>query len=276
MFYLCRYLRELECFKAVDKSKYIVWTDTGSHFRNSEFMHYLFKELFEQKISVSFNLFCEKQGKNSRDQHFSVVSNFIFKESMVKRLTSSQDICDAIMKQQAIANKNNLRLNNLRKMNSTSILRKLEITKAFVIPYHKKTINTNSKLTIVGLKKYYNFFISNSFLYTHFMSDQLNFERLYPTITSSFSEIQTTMKPDKISPTVVDNNYLNIKMSNCRLSEISSKSLLTQIQIIQELSKHSHPKSRMSAQRKNRTFAEAKAELHFHYLKNHTNSLLLL
>ncbi len=127
------------------------------------------------------------------------------------------------------------------------------------------------------------------------------------------------MKTDKISATITDNSYLNIKMSNWKmmqrnrgnklnLSEIASdhfdsqvmasknyciktkcsgckqickyrlseihqsvndKSLLNQFQVIQELSQHGHPKSRMNSQRKNRTFAEAKAELHTHYLENH-------
>ena len=67
-------------------------------------MHYLFVELAFAEIEVSFNLFCEKHGKNSRDQHFSVVSNFIQQESYVKKLISSQNICDAIEKHQNFAN----------------------------------------------------------------------------------------------------------------------------------------------------------------------------
>jgi len=321
--YLHRYLRDLECFKSADRKKYIVWTDTGAHFRNSEFMHYLFKELFNQKVSVSFNLICEKHGKNSRDQHFSVFSSFIFRESMVKKLTSSQDICDAIIKQQAIANMNNLRINELRKIDSTRKAQKSVVTKAFVIPFNPRAINTNPRLIVIGLKKYYNFFSSNSFLYTHFMSDQLNFVRLYASISKSFTEIKTTVKSDKILPQIINNNYLNVKMSNWKMlqrirgnrlmsSEIASdnlndnryahrenhcktkcsdcreicqyrlgeinqitnnKSLLTQSQVIQELNRHGHPKSRMNAQRKNRTFAEAKAELRFHYMENHYNTL---
>lgn len=67
-------------------------------------MHFLFVELARFKIEVSFNLFCEKHVKNSRDQHSSVVSNFIQQETFVKKLTSSQDICDAIEKHQNFAN----------------------------------------------------------------------------------------------------------------------------------------------------------------------------
>ncbi len=69
-------------------------------------MHYLFVELASINIKVSLNFFCEKHGKNSRDQHFSVVSNFIQQESMVKKLCTSQDICDAIEKRQMLANLN--------------------------------------------------------------------------------------------------------------------------------------------------------------------------
>ena len=41
-----RFARKLDCFKEIDKKNYIIWTDTGSHFRCSEFLHYLFKGIF--------------------------------------------------------------------------------------------------------------------------------------------------------------------------------------------------------------------------------------
>ncbi len=116
----------------LDKKKYIVWTDAGSHFRCCEFMHYLFTELANLSIQVSFNLFCEKHGKNSRDQHFSCVSNFIYNESMIKQLRSSQDICDAIERQQMLANLNTSRRNCLKR--ATTQASKCQQTKAFVIP----------------------------------------------------------------------------------------------------------------------------------------------
>ncbi len=78
-------------------------------------MHYLFVELSNLRIEVSFNLFCEKHGKNSRDQHFSCVSHFVKNESMVKQLTSSKDICDAIERQQMLANLNTSRRNLLKR-----------------------------------------------------------------------------------------------------------------------------------------------------------------
>jgi mRNA interferase HigB len=34
---------------------YIVWSDTGPHFRCAEFYHFLFNELAREKIKVDFN-----------------------------------------------------------------------------------------------------------------------------------------------------------------------------------------------------------------------------
>jgi len=76
-------------------------------------MFYLLEELPKLNFNVSYNFFCEKHGKSSRDQHFSAVSNFIERESMVKRLCSSEDICTAIHRQQEIANLYNERINSL-------------------------------------------------------------------------------------------------------------------------------------------------------------------
>ena len=40
-------MRQQEFFKKIDTKSYNVWTDCGKHFRNSEFLGYLFKELSE-------------------------------------------------------------------------------------------------------------------------------------------------------------------------------------------------------------------------------------
>jgi hypothetical protein len=170
-------MRALPCFKKLDKKSYIVWSDTGPHFRCSEFMHYLFVELAQLKIKVSFNLFCERHGKNSRDQHFSSVSNFLRQESMVKQLTSSLDICLAIERQQKIANINNSRLEALQKPNSASKEYKQVQTKAFVVPTHVEPSATCFKLTVLNLKQYYNFYTDDNrfILKTHFMSDRSDF-----------------------------------------------------------------------------------------------------
>ena len=113
-----RIMRERSWFERIDQKEYIVWTDCGKHFRNKTLVGYLLCELAKVngihgmpinfnfksnlfqlifKSIVSINFFGEKHGKNQRDTHFSNISRFIHAESLVKRLTSSQDIADAIM-----------------------------------------------------------------------------------------------------------------------------------------------------------------------------------
>lgn len=53
---------------------------------------------------MNVNFFCEKHGKNNRDAHFSNISKFVKSESLVKKLETSQDLVDAIIKRQSIAN----------------------------------------------------------------------------------------------------------------------------------------------------------------------------
>lgn len=72
--------------------------------RCGEFAYFLFHELSKEKIFVNWNLFCEKHGKSSRDQHFSVISNFLTQESLEKKLTCSNDIVEAIKKRQRQSN----------------------------------------------------------------------------------------------------------------------------------------------------------------------------
>ncbi len=40
-----------------EKKNYLIWTDTGSHFRCGELYYYLFNELAHEGIKVDFNLF---------------------------------------------------------------------------------------------------------------------------------------------------------------------------------------------------------------------------
>ena len=104
MFYCNRFLRKQNVFKKIDKKKYIVWSDAGSHFRSKEFISYLFDELAMEKIQVNYNLFAECHGKSSRDAHFSIIDNFIKQESMKKQLTSTSDIINAILSGQKKSN----------------------------------------------------------------------------------------------------------------------------------------------------------------------------
>jgi hypothetical protein len=128
-------------------------------------MHYCFKELSDLKIKVSLNFFCEKHGKSSRDQHFSVVSHFIQKESMIRKLTSSQDICDAIERQQAITNSKNAIISSLSNKHYKTRIDDFKqiITKAFVIPQLPDTVLKKS-LYVIGIQRFYNFFTDNNFI----------------------------------------------------------------------------------------------------------------
>lgn len=54
------------------------------------------------------NFFGEKHGKNMRDTHFYRVAQFVKDESLVRKLETSQDVVDAILKRQEIANKNKI------------------------------------------------------------------------------------------------------------------------------------------------------------------------
>ena len=158
-------MRKLECFKKIDTKDYVIWSDAGPHFRCAEFLHYLFNDLAEENITVSYNLFGEKHGKNSRDQHFSTVSSYIKQESFIKRLTSSKDICDAIVKHQQIANK-------IRDLKNKKKPEFDNITQAYVIP-HNQEYNYIFKARIVeNLRCYYNFFNHDYFIMkSHVLTD---------------------------------------------------------------------------------------------------------
>jgi hypothetical protein len=45
-----RVLREQQFFKDIEKNHYVVWCDTGKHFRNNELMAYLMLDLAQEKI----------------------------------------------------------------------------------------------------------------------------------------------------------------------------------------------------------------------------------
>ena len=227
-------MRQLECFKALDKKKYIIWSDVGPHFRSGEFLHYLFRELALCQIEVSFNLFCEKHGKNSRDQHFSVVSNFINQESMVSQLTSSEDICNAIEKRQHLANINNERLNSLQKQKTGKKYKYIH-TKAFIVPTYTFSEIESFKLVVPGMRKYYNFFTDKTFiLKTHFMSDKLDFEVVESKEIIKKIPIDINPKPDKILPIKVNHKYLRSKMNNWKIMQRVQTCYINESQIVSD------------------------------------------
>ncbi len=197
-------------------------------------MHYLFVELANLGIEVSYNLFCEKHGKNSRDQHFSCVSQFVYNESMIKQLTSSRDICDAIERQQTLANINTYRRNNLKKASTQNIF-KAKQTKAFVVPQHSYSRVNCPMLKVDGLKKYYNFYTEKDLvLKTHFMSDQPCFERLNFKITHGILENTERLSHDKVKPLEVKSDYLKTKMFNWKIMQQIKKNFINESEVLSD------------------------------------------
>ena len=150
---------------------------------------------------------------------------------MVKQLTSSKDICDAIIKRQEFANLDKLRLNALQK--TTSKPYEITKTKAFVIPLHSNLEITCKKLIIYGLKKYYNFFTDETFkLKTHLMSDQFKYIQLHPSIESSNITVERNDTIiDKIKPVILNNEYLNSKMLNWKLMQRNRNHIINNSEI---------------------------------------------
>ncbi len=101
-------MRKQEFFKEIDKPSYIIWTDTGKHFRCAELAHYFLVNLAEEKKAVNWNFFVEKHGKNQRDQHFSVISKYIRQETFIRKLYDSADLVETINRRQN--NSNNYRI----------------------------------------------------------------------------------------------------------------------------------------------------------------------
>ena len=85
----------LEEFKKIDKADYNVWADCGTQFRCVEFNYFPFDELASKRKSVDFNLFCEKHGKNMRDQHFSFLSKSV-NIAKFKRKTSFKNAKEVV------------------------------------------------------------------------------------------------------------------------------------------------------------------------------------
>jgi hypothetical protein len=239
---------------------------------------------------------------------------------MVKKLTSSQDICDAIEKRQMLANLNNARISSLQKSQDPRKEFKQVQTRSFVVPIHANSNIIHNHLIINNLKRFYNFFTDDSFvLKSHFMSDQRDFEIIETKRKFTPGVININLKQDRIEPVSFSSKYMSQKMLNWRimqrrksniitvsqvssdnrfsendqrefsynycetkcagcqsmcqfrLSEINSKNdSLTQIQIINELHAHGHPKSRLNrVTRTNRRLAQAKIELYNHYITYH-------
>ncbi|CAF0975069.1 unnamed protein product [Brachionus calyciflorus] len=308
-----RFVRKLPEFKRIEKKKYIIWADTGTHFRCSEVLHYLFEELFVENIQVCLNFFVEKHGKSSRDQHFSVVSNFIRQESFLKKITCSQDIVDAINKNQDISNNHRKRL-------------KLDqiITHAFVVDPNMKVSDYKQIRMIKNIRNYYNFFKNSegelrsvilSDLRTskiveyrnkmHTLEEPIEIsnddekkckEQKLSNIRKKMKSIKknirlaSTSKQSNINSTQEISFYLrnshqiefdtdcfeNCENCNSALNYRLSdlaEDKMTRAEVIEELKIHGHPSSKKNKNNKNRTKVEAINELKNHYLRIHRTDI---
>ena len=59
------------------------------------------------------NYFGEGHGKNCRDTHFSTVSKFVMDESLVRKLSTPEDVARAINDRQALTNENRISEGNV-------------------------------------------------------------------------------------------------------------------------------------------------------------------
>jgi hypothetical protein len=146
-----RFLRKQSFFKEIEKSSYILWCDTGKHFRCAELAHYFLDELAKEKINVNWNFFGEKHGKNSRDQHFSTVTAYIKQHEFKNKLVSSNDIVEAI-------NQGQMRSNNHKLSKEEDVINviALELKDDYVINKNKKKVK-QCYLNLPNIESFYNY-----------------------------------------------------------------------------------------------------------------------
>ena len=179
-----KFLRETAQFKAIEKDNYIIWSDCGGHFRCAEFISYLFDDLrLKKKIKIQMNFFAENHGKNSRDQHFSVVSNYVRLESFKVKITSTQQLVDVLNRRQHESNSSR----------GDDGLEEIE-SYAFVLRHVPEQVN--SRRIIKNLKMYYNF---SSYIRNGSINLTTN------TFSSNFTQTQNTID--------VKSNYVHQKNS---------------------------------------------------------------
>ncbi len=95
----------------------------------------------------------------------------------------------------------------------------------------------NFKLTVDGIKKYYNFYNDNELiLKTHFMSDPCCFEKLKFKVTCEISETNERRNPDKIKEHKITSEYLKTKMFKWRLMQTKQKNTINESEVLSDLS----------------------------------------
>jgi len=168
------------------------------------------------------------------------VSNFLKRESFEKRLCSSQDICNAIVKQQAISNNNNQRINSQIKNKSNTalseIFRPVQSTYAYVIPTRNTSRMTQAYRYIQNLTNYYNIFVDEGdYLKTHIMSDGVDYkvlefhDKIETKVDQQINNKQT--KADILVPLQANSKHLAKKMFDWRILQRKNKSRITDSQV---------------------------------------------
>lgn len=325
------YLQNLDFFQERFNNirKFLIWSDCGTQFRCKELNYYYFTTLAEKGISVNLNYFGEKHGKFSRDQHFSILTQCIRRESIRKWIRSSSDIVNII-------NESQINSNFFR---SQSNKEEIE-TYAFVLnPDSNHGTITKKVRKINNLKCFYNlrnvlidgelylnstvYSDSNRYIDPSFLdsvisdekvtinyegNQEISFDELnidsnlkqkrqkieiflssttpHPTPTKILHD--STEKNIEIRRPVFDTandstislrpDYCTTVCENCKSKVLFSveqlntkngnKNLIGQLEINEELSRHSHPKSRKINQ-KLRTTDQARVELIDHYKYSH-------
>jgi hypothetical protein len=144
-----------------------IWTDVGPHFRCQEVAHFFLKKIPSQfNVAVQWNMFAECHGKSIVDGHFGLLSRWLKKIELKKKVTSintlvelfNQKLIDAnIQHQNNIQNKiKNITKNNIK--NNINITSNELINKFFI--YHQSDSNRAEyieNLYIPNISHYYHF-----------------------------------------------------------------------------------------------------------------------
>ena len=215
-----KFLRSQLPFKEIEKPNYFIWSDCGGHFRCAEFLSFLFDDLKKkEKINVNLNFFAEKHGKNSRDQHFSVISNYVRLESFKQKITCTQILVDVLNRCQ---NDSNIIRKNAKHAEIESF--------AYVLKSStEKDFNTLRKVD--NLKLYYNFssYIINENIY---LSTQTFSPIFIPFQTTIDVESKLIEKPNTITKpfshtsnkdVVVETSSINTQNNEIREENVTSK-----------------------------------------------------
>jgi hypothetical protein len=323
------FIRKLDIFKRFERIRnYIIWSDCGSQFRCKELNYYYFTTLAEEGISVNSNYFGEKHGKFSRDQHFSLISYYIRRESIKFWIKSAEDIAEIINSSQINSNifrmeqsKNEIqtRAYVLNPNFNQKYIKKIRVIQHLTCFYNLQNVFIEGEFYLNSTvysdlekfidPKYLDSVVSSENSIINFkdkniaQESELNIESYLKIKRQRIEIFLSTATPQPSPSKVIDTSIRNIQISQPTfLSPISnpttskkpeyctndcnkckahieysleqlnakngSKNLIGQIQINDELFKHSHPKSR-KINSNFRNTEQARNELINHYKYAH-------